>query len=140
MSVVQVVPWTAGKDYIDGHKKVDGSVAKGVILYPDDDRRNVIARFALDAVVPPATSSASQILACPPWAPNAGAVLIANFTGNPAENVTVRFWSPQPVKSLRSIHQGELKFEQDKDKRVTCSLSVKDVTDVLIINGAALKR
>jgi hypothetical protein len=30
---------------------------------------------------------------------------------------------------------GQLKFEQDKDKRVTCTIPVKDVTDILIING-----
>lgn len=138
--LVQVVPWTAGKDYIDGHKKVDGTVAKGAVIYPDDERRKVIAQFALDAVVPPATTSVSQILAWPLWSLNGGVVLIANFTGNPAENVTVSFGSPQPVKSLRSIRQGELKFEQDKDKRVTCTIPVKDVTDILIVNGPAPAR
>jgi hypothetical protein len=133
--LIQVVPWTAGKDYIDGHKKLDGCVAKGAVIYPDDDRRKVIAQFALDAVTPPAITSASQIMAWPLWALNGGAVLIANFTGDPAENVRVSFWSPQIVKTLRSIRVGQLKFEQDKDKRVTCTIPVKDVTDILIING-----
>jgi hypothetical protein len=133
--LVQVVPWTAGKEYLDGNRIVDGTLAKGAILYPDDDRRNAIARFALDAVSPPATSSVSQILAWPLWARNGGAVLIANFTGNPAEQVTVRFWFPQPVKSLRSLRAGELKFDQDKEQQVTCNLPVKDVTDILVINS-----
>jgi len=96
--------------------------------------KGVIAKFALDSVVPPASTSVSQIMAWPLWSLNGGAVLIANFTGNPVENVTIRFWSPQPVKSLRSIRQRELKFSQDKDKYVSCALAVKDVTDILIVN------
>ena len=62
-------------------------------------------------------------------------MLIANYTGSAAESVTVRFQSPMPAKRLRSLRAGELKFEQDKDQRVTCTLAVKDVTDILIVNG-----
>jgi len=131
--LVQVVPWTAGKDYIDGSTVVDGAIAKGAILYPSDDRRDIIAGFALDAVQPPAATSASQVLAMPLWSKTQGAILIANYTGNPAENVKVTFRAPIEVKSVTSLREGELAIKR-KGGVCECTLPVRDVTDMLIVN------
>jgi hypothetical protein len=130
---VQVVPWTAGKDYIDGHRMVDGEIAKGAVLYPDDARRDIIAGFAREAVQPPATTSGSQILAMPLWTKAQGVILIANYTGNPAEKVKVTFQAPVKVNSVTSLRAGQLPFTR-KGNRIECTLPVRDVTDMLIVN------
>jgi hypothetical protein len=48
-----VVPWGAGKAYLDSCREVKGSLARALV-YPADERREVIARFALEAKVQPA--------------------------------------------------------------------------------------
>ncbi len=91
---VQVVPWTAGKDYMDGAVTQPGALAKATI-YPDDARRRVYTDFALESgVQPPATTSVSQILAWPLWIQDKGVILLANYTGAPAAEVRVRFETP----------------------------------------------
>ena len=100
--VVQVVPWTAGKEYMDAAKEIKGSVAKAIV-YPADEKRMIFTDFALSgAVEPPATTSQSQILAWPLWTQQKGVVLLANFTGEPAKSLTVRFAAPVLVKHIRS--------------------------------------
>jgi len=132
--LVQVVPWTAGKDYVDGSRKIDGTIAKGAIVYPDDQRRDVIAGFARDAVNPPATTSASQILAWPLWSKRQGAVLIANYTGQPADSVNIMFKAPMRVRRVESLRAGKLQFKRGRGGVVTCTLPVRDVTDILLVN------
>jgi hypothetical protein len=131
--LVQWVPWTAGKDYIDGSKVVDGSCAKGAVIYPSDGRREVITGFAREAVTPPATTSANQVLAYPLWSKTQGVILIANYTGNPAEGVVVTFQAPVMVKSVTSLRSGKLKFTR-RGNRIACTMPVHDVTDMLLIN------
>jgi len=126
---VHVVPSTAGKSYLDAHQKVDGQLAPA-ILYPDGKEREAIVRPALDSGVrPAATTSVSQILAWPLWTQHKGVVLIANFTGNPAEAVEVGFLLPRPVRAVRSLRHGDLKF----DEATRCTLPVNEVTDILVV-------
>jgi len=122
-----------GKAYLDGAKQVKGSLA-GAVIYPQGAERDVYVKFALDAgVKAPAVTSANQILAYPLWSPGAGVVLLANYTGEPAEAVTVRFQSPMMVKSVRSLHHGALKFTR-KGSYTECVVPVTDVTDILVVN------
>ncbi|MHB0937288.1 MAG: hypothetical protein ACYDCO_21435 [Armatimonadota bacterium] len=131
--LVQVITWTAGKDYLDGSKVVDGTLAKGAIIYPVSVRRDIITGLAWNTVQQPATTSVSQILAMPLWSKTQGAILIANYTGNPAEKVTVTFRSPVKVKSVTSLRAGKLAVKR-RGGVFECTLPVKDVTDILLIN------
>ena len=131
--LVQVVSWTAGKDYIEGCHKVDGTIAKGANVFPSDARRDIIAALARESVTPPAITSVSQIVASPLWAKKQGVVLLANYTGNPAENVTVTFQAPLTVRTVTSLRAGKLKFKRHHGT-IECTLPVRDVTDMLIIN------
>jgi len=131
---VQVVPWTAGKDYLDGHRIVDGTIAEGAILYPDDSRRDIIAGLALERTKPPAMTSVSQVLAWPLWTRKQGAVLIANYTGNSVDEVRVTFRAPMRVRNLQSVQNGNLRFRRRWGGLVECTLPVRDVIDVLIVN------
>jgi hypothetical protein len=130
--LVQVVPWTAGKDYIDGQRTRDGSIAAGAILYPTDTRRDVISQFTLSTVQSPATSSVSQILAWPLWSRKAGVVLLANFTGEPAREVVVSFTPPHGIASIRSLRRGKISFKT-KRGQATCILPVEEVTDMIVV-------
>lgn len=132
--LVQVVPWTAGKEYIDGATTVDGALAKAAIRYPADDRRAVIAGFAREAVQPPAITSVSQVQAWPLWSARQGAVLLANYTGNPADMVTVAFAAPFTVKSVASVYAGPLKFARRSGGRIEVKLPMNNVTEILIVN------
>ena len=131
--LVQLVSWTAGKDYIDGCQKVDGTIARGANVFPSDARRDIIAALARESVTPPAITSVSQIVASPLWAKKQGVVLLANYTGNPAENVTVTFQSPLTVRTVTSLRTGKLKFKRHHGT-IECTLPVRDVTDMLIVN------
>ena len=104
------------------------------------EQREIIAQFALDAgTQPPAITSESQILAWPLWSQESGVVLLANFTGEPAGEVTVRFAGPVRVESLRSVRRGELKFERAENGQITCKLSVEAVTDILVLRAPAVE-
>ena len=131
--LVQVVPWTTGKDYIDGSKRVDGALAKGAVIYPSDVRRDIIAGLAFTTVQQAATTSENQILAMPLWSKTQGVILIANYTGNPTEAMTVAFQAPITVKSVTSLRNGKLKFTR-RGNRIACTMPVHDVTDMLLIN------
>lgn len=131
--LVWVLSWATGKTYLDGAQQVKGSLANAVI-YPEGPARDVYAKFALDAgVKPPAFTSVSQLLAFPLWSKGAGVVLIANYTGEPAANVTVRFQAPMDVKTVRSLHHGDLLFKR-AGGYLECSVPVDDVTDILVVN------
>jgi hypothetical protein len=131
--VVKIVDQAPGKAYMDGVTQVKGTLVDALI-YPDGIARDVYVKFALDAgVKPPAVTSVSQILAYPLWSKGAGVVLLANYTGEPAENVTVRFQAPVTVKSLRSLRHGELKFTRARGY-IECAVPVDDVTDILVVN------
>jgi hypothetical protein len=128
------VPWTAGKEYLDGHQKVDGTAAKGAIVYPADGRRNIISGFALEKVDPPASTSVSQILAWPLWSKKQGLVLLANFTGQPSDEVKVTISTRMTVRSVQSLRHGKLRFRRPQFGSIECTLPVRDVTDMLIVN------
>lgn len=131
--LVQVVPWTAGKEYSDAARESEAKLAKAVI-YPANEKREVIAGFALKSKVePPATTSVNQILAYPLWTQHNGVVLLSNYTGEAATSVTVNFAVAMPVKKMRSIHRGELKFTQPDTRHVKVTLPMPDVTDILVV-------
>jgi hypothetical protein len=130
---VCVVPWTAGKEYMDGAREIDGQLAKAVV-YPTDGRRSVITGFAAACgALAPATTSADQILAWPLWTQHQGVILLANFSGQPAQSLTVRFASPLPVNRLRSIRHGELPFARQANQQVEAALPMREVTDILVL-------
>jgi len=129
---VCIVPWTAGKEYMDGAREIDGRLAKAVI-YPADERRSVITGFAaICGAVAPAATSADQTLAWPLWTQHQGVILLANFSGEPRESLTVRFASPLPVNRLRSIRHGELPFAKQANHQVEVALPMGEVTDILV--------
>ncbi len=129
---VQIVPRTVGKDYMDGAKEIQASLAKATI-FPDDTRREIISDFAVESgAVPPATTSHNQILAWPLWSQPGGVILLANYTGAPTAELHVSFTLPMPVSKVRSLKSGELNFKQSPDGSVVVSLPMKDVTDILI--------
>ncbi len=131
--LVHVVPQTAGKDYMDGAREVEGKLATAVI-YPADARRQAIVALALEAGArPPASTSISQILAWPLWAQHKGVVLLANFSGETAEKMVVRFHSPLPVGKVRSLRRGEMKFTTPDRHEVELTMPLGEVTDVLVV-------
>ena len=131
--LVCVVPRTVGKDYMDGAREVEGKLAKAVV-FPADQRREAIAAFALQAgAQPPATTSANQVLAWPLWTQQKGVVLLANFSGEPAENLVVRLRSPAPVAKVRSLRTGEVTFKAKDQRDLELTLPMNDVTDVLVV-------
>jgi hypothetical protein len=131
--LVCVVPRTVGKDYMDGAREAQGKLAKAIV-FPGDQRRAAIVAFALQAgVQPPATTSANQILAWPLWTQQKGVVLLANFSGEPAENLVVRFRSPVPVAKVRSLRAGEVKFKAEDQGGWEVTLPMGEVTDVLVV-------
>jgi hypothetical protein len=131
--LVQVVPWAAGKEYSDAAKEQKSTLTKSVI-FPGDEKRTIFTDFALTSgIEPPATTSVSQILAWPLWTQQQGVVLLANFTGEPAQNLTVKFTAPVLVKSIRSLKQGALKFTQPDPQHVELTLPMPDVTDILVV-------
>jgi hypothetical protein len=58
---------------------------------------------------------------------------LANFSGEPAESLTVRFASPLPVNRLRSIRHGALPFAKQANPYVEAALPMREVTDILVI-------
>jgi hypothetical protein len=103
------------------------------------EQREIVAQSALDAgTQPPAITSESRILAWPLWNQESGVVLLANFTGEPAGEATVRFAGPVRVESLRSL-RGGLKFERAENGQITCQLPVETVTDILVLRAPAVE-
>jgi hypothetical protein len=130
---VCVTPRTVGKDYMDGAREVEGRLAKAIV-FAADPRRQAIATFALEAgAQPPATTSANQVLAWPLWTQHKGVVLLANFSGEPAENLVVRFRSPMPVAKVRSLRMGEVRFQTKDQRDVVLTMAMGEVTDVLVV-------
>jgi hypothetical protein len=129
--LVQVVPRTVGQDYMDGAREVEGKLAKAIV-YPDDRRREAMTAWALQAGVQrPARTSVNQILAWPLWTQHKGVVLLANFSGLPAEKMVVQFRAPMPVSKVRSLRTGEVKFWKDKGE-YELTMPMREVTDVLV--------
>jgi len=130
--LVYVAPWTVGKDYMDGAREVDGKLAKAV-TFPADQRREAITAFALQAGArPPARTSVNQILAWPLWTQQKGVVLLANFSGEPAEHMVVQFRSPLPLSKVRSLRVGEVKLTKDQ-REYELIMPMREVTDVLVL-------
>jgi hypothetical protein len=128
---VQVVPWTAGKDYMDGAATQPGILAKATI-YPDDARRRIYTDFALESgVQAPATTSVSQILAWPLWIQDQGVILVANYTGTPAAEVRIRFETPAPIKKAHALHGGDLPVHRLDAEHAEVTLPMADVTDII---------
>ena len=131
--LVQVVPWTAGKDYLDAAQVKQGALTKAV-LYPAGAERAIFSEFALSSgVEPPATTSVSQIMAWPLWTQQKGTILLANFTGEAAPQMTLKFAAPVAVKSIRSVKRGLLKFAQSDPRHIEISVPMTDVTDILVV-------
>ncbi|MEO6907438.1 MAG: hypothetical protein ABI210_06070, partial [Abditibacteriaceae bacterium] len=133
---VEVVPWSAGRDYMDGARETQAQFGHA-ILYPQDAQRTVFSGFALGSKAQvPASTSVSQILAWPLWPQDktkGGAILLANYTGEPAAQITVRFASPLKITALRSLRQGALKFTRLDKAHYSVALPMNDVTDILIV-------
>jgi hypothetical protein len=128
-----VLPRTAGKEYMDAAREVRGKLAKAIV-FPADQRREAIAAMALQAGArPPASTSVSQVLAWPLWAQQKGVVLLANFSGEPAETMVVRFRSPLPVSKVRSLRTGEVKFTAKGQREFDLTMPMSEVTDVLVV-------
>ncbi len=132
---VQILPRTAGVDYMNSAKEQKGTLGKAIV-FPEGPAREAIAGFALRANVSvPAATSVNQILAWPLWTQHNGVILIANFSGEPVKNVTVSFTAPVPFKTLRSLRAGDLTsgVKRMDASRVEVTLPVSDVTDMLIL-------
>jgi hypothetical protein len=131
--VVQVVPYTAGEDYMTAAVEKPATLAKAT-LFPDDTRRKIYSEFALAAgAQPPATTSINQILAWPLSTQHNGVVLLANYTGEPAENVAVSFISPLPITKATALHAGPLKLSHPDADHFEFTLPMKDVTDIITL-------
>jgi hypothetical protein len=129
--LVQVVPWTAGKEYMDGATEKAGSLAKATI-FPEDGRRKIFAGFAADAgTSPPATTSVSQVLAWPLWTQSKGVILLANYTGEPVSELHVRLAAPFPVTRAHSLREGDLPLSRSDPEHVELTLPMRDVTDII---------
>lgn len=131
--LVQIVPWTAGKQYMDGATEMPASLAKAT-LFPSDGRRAVFAGFATDAgASPPAVTSQNQILAWPLWTQHKGVVLLANYTGEPSSELTVTVTTPLPITHARALHAGDLTVAHPDADHIRLTLPMKDVTDILVL-------
>lgn len=131
--VVQVVPYTAGEDYMSAAIEKPASLAKAT-LFPDDIRRKIYSEFALAAgAAPPATTSINQILAWPLWTEHNGVLLLANYTGEPLENVVVKFISPLPITKATALHAGPLRLSHPDADHFEITLRMKDVTDIVTL-------
>ncbi len=131
--LVWVEPRTVGKAYMDGAREVDGKLAKAIV-FPADQRREAIVAFAVQAgAQPPATTSASQILAWPLWTQSRGVILLANFSGEPADKLVVRFRSPTRPSKVRSLRSGALTFTAKAQRDFELTLPMEEVTDVLVV-------
>ncbi len=132
---VQIVPRTAGVDYMSSAKEQKGSLGKAIV-FPAGPARDAIVGFAQSAKVSaPASTSVNPILAWPLWTQQSGVILIANFTSEPAKEVTVSFTAPVPFKTLRSLRTGDVtnRMKRIDASRVEVTLPVSDVTDMLIV-------
>jgi len=131
--LVQVVPWTAGKDYMDGATEKAGSLAKAT-LFPEDARRKIFTGLAADAgASPPAITSASQVLAWPLWTQNKGVILLANYTGEPVSELHVTFVAPLPITKAHSLRQGELALGRLDQDGLQLTLPMDEVTDIILL-------
>ena len=102
------------------------------IYCPDDARRRLYADFALESgVQPPAMTSVSQILAWPLWIQDKGAILLANYTGEPATEVRVRFETPVPISKAHALHGGDLPVHRLDAEHAEVTLPMADVTDII---------
>ncbi len=132
--LVQMIPWTAGKQYMDGAIEKDGSLGHAT-LFPAEEKRKIFSDFATESTVAlPATTSASQVLAWPLWSQRSGVILIANYTGEPAGTVRVTFTPPLPITKIRSLRHGERKLETLAGGTMEVDLPVDGVTDVLVVD------
>jgi hypothetical protein len=130
--LVHVTPRTVGKDYMDAAREVEGKLAKAIV-FPAGSQREAIAAFALQAGVQPAAhTSANQVLAWPLWTQHKGVVLLANFSGEAATKMLVRFRSPIALSKVRSLRTGELKFAKTQGE-YELAMPMAEVTDVLVV-------
>ena len=131
--LVRVEPRTVGKNYMDSAREIEGKLAKAIV-FPSDEWRQAITAFALEAGARHAAStSVSQILAWPLWTQQKGVVLLANFSGEPAERMVVRFRSPVPVSKVRSLRSGEVNFKAKDQGEFELAVPMREVTDVLVV-------
>ncbi len=106
----------------------------GIVVHENDSTRISFRCCPLHAgAQPPASTSANQILAWPLWMQQKGVVLLANFSGEPEEKIVVRFHSPVPVSSVRSLRNGKLKFIMNAQHDFELTLHMEEVTDVLVV-------
>jgi hypothetical protein len=131
--VVEVVPYTAGLDYMDGAKEKSATLAKAT-LFPEDLRRKIYTEFAFaSGVHPPAVTSVNQVLAWPLWTQHKGVILLANYTGEPSDQVVVKFISPLPISKASALHAGALKLIHSDSDHFEITLPMKDVTDIITL-------
>ncbi len=131
--LVQIVPWTAGKDYMDAAEQKPGPLTKAT-LFPNDHRRQIYAAFAAQSgAEPPATTSISQLLAWPLWTQHKGVLLLANYTGQPAENLSITFTSPLPITKATSLRHGPLTLTHPDPDHYQLARPMRDVTDIISV-------
>ncbi len=129
--LVQFVPWTAGKNYMDGAVEKKGSLTQ-VTQFPDDMGRKIYSDFSVAAgVKPPSVTSVSQVLAWPLCTQNKGVVLLANFTGEAVAELRVTFATLLPVDKVLSLRKGPLKFTRPDADHIEVTLPLDGVTDIL---------
>ena len=60
-------------------------------------------------------------------------MLPANFSGEPAERMAVRFRSAAPVSKVRSLRSGEVNFKAEDQGELELAVPMREVTDVLVV-------
>ena len=98
------MPYTAGREYMDGAIEKTAALAKAT-LFPADQRRAIYAAFAIDAgVQPPAITSANQILAWPLWTQSKGVLLLANLSlDHPRMNAWLRHYAGRVLRAIGTL-------------------------------------
>lgn len=140
--------WAGGVHYMNSATELKGTLGKAILFPPPDYNAKPTANWssqwaqnfsynvrAYAGVKPIATTSVHQILAWPLWTQTKGVILLANFTGEPAKELTVTFTSPIPIKSIRSIRTGDLTpaIKHPDPTHIELTLPLNDVTDMLIV-------
>ncbi|NCO37425.1 MAG: hypothetical protein COZ06_28310 [Armatimonadetes bacterium CG_4_10_14_3_um_filter_66_18] len=109
-------------------KDAGPSATQVVTGYLDHERRVITAAARLANVARPVECSVPRVEANLLTSPKGAVALLANWTGQPLEKLTVTLQPSQPVKTVESLKQGKLKAtRRGKVLEVTLPLATTDM-------------
>lgn len=103
--------------------------------YPAAIREHIVQPALAAKIAPPITSSVPLVDAVYMETGKEVLIPLANYTLQPIPNLTLEIAVSQPVREVRSAHQGTLKFEKIGGGKIRVSLPL-DCTDFISIHPA----